>query len=57
MKTRISKKFLTLLLALCMVITLIPMTAFANDQPPAEGNRYEIVLDNVSEGGTLSTDL
>lgn len=57
MKTRISKKFLTLLLALCMVVTLIPITAFANNQPPAEGNSYEIVLDNVAEGGTLSADL
>lgn len=40
-----------------MVVTLIPMTAFANNQPPAEGNSYEIVLDNVAEGGTLSADL
>lgn len=124
MKTRISNKFLTLLLTLCMVVTLIPLTAFATDTPinsvaitcqdfgkpsdgievgstaygasafsndpagawtvtdlddgnggaqklvvstvlpakqageqPTQGNSYEIALDNVIEGGTLSEDL
>ena len=50
--TRLSK-FTALLISLCLMIGLLPMTAFAVD-PPTQRNTYNVYAKNVINGGSDS---
>lgn len=42
------KRLLSTMLALCLVLTMLPLNALATDAPPAEGTETEILTDEVA---------